>query len=684
IEPNGIADAYTRQKLDELLEAGYQEGDRHEAISDMKEKLNALGFGNILVTDYFGSFTTKKVTDFQNYYGLEVTGTANQETLNKLDALMDTPFQYGGRDDAIIPMKEKLNALGFGHITVTNYYGAFTRSQVKEFQSYYGLVENGIADEPTRNKLDEVMASSFQEGDRHEDISALKEKLNKMGFGQILVTDYYGSFTVRKVKEFQEFYGLQQTGVADAITIKSLDELYNNGFKQGDSHPIMNEFKQKLNKLGFGYITVTDYFGSYSAKKVKEFQSFYGLDATGRINAETIDKLNKAANSFYSYGDRDAEIKEIKKKLNAIGFGNITVTSYFGSFTKKKVSDFQRYYDLPVSGKADPVTMKYLEEVYQTPFQYGQRHADTPGLKEKLNRLGFGYITVTTYFGNYTKQKVEDFQEHYGLISNGIIDKPTLNMLNKINNTSYQKGKRSSGIINLKENLNAIGYGGITLTDYYGSFTEKRVKEFQRDAGLPVSGIADEITRKEIESRIVKVFLDPGHGDHDPGGRGYGLKEKDVVLDIAHSAFNYLSTGYYGVTVQMSRTVDEFIELEERAAMANSWGADYFVSLHTNALNGSANGFETFIHDGNVSEETEERQRDLHTYLRDQLGIKDRGMKEANFSVLRNSKMPAILLEYMFIDNTVENALLKNSSYRNWLGKITADAIAKSFGLKRR
>src|SRR5699024_9764646 len=135
------------------------------------------------------------------------------------------------------------------------------------------------------------------------------------------------------------------------------------------------------------------------------------------------------------------------------------------------------------------------------------------------------------------------------------------------------------------------------------------------------------------------------------------LNEKDVVLDIARTTANVLTNNYSGVEVMLSRTTDTFIELSDRAKMANDWEADYFVSFHANAFDGSAQGFETYIYSGNVSSETKERQKDIHNYLANRIDVNDRGMEEANFHVLRETTMPAILLEYMFIDNATENAL---------------------------
>ncbi|WP_205634381.1 N-acetylmuramoyl-L-alanine amidase, partial [Oceanobacillus sp. E9] len=386
----------------------------------------------------------------------------------------------------------------------------------------------------------------------------------------------------------------------------------------------------------------------------------------------------------FQLGDRHDDIIKIKQQLNAIGFGGISETNYFGEWMETRVQQFQRYYGLSVTGQADQQTQQKISSVYNSPFQNGKRHDGTVELKEKLNHIGFGYITVSTLFGSFTETQVRKFQDYYGLRVNGIADEVTIDKINEIYSSPLQKGKSDSRVIEIKEMLNALGYDGIAISEYFGSWTETRLKQFQSDYNLPVSGIADPKTIQKLDDSLIRVFLDPGHGGHDPGGQGYGINEKDVVLDIALQTEQFLSTKYKGVLVNMSRTDDTFIELTERANMANRWGADYFVSFHTNAFNGSANGFETYIHNGNVSNETKQRQTDIHSYIINNINVNDRGEKTANFNVLRNTNMSSILLEYMFIDNFVENTLLKDPSYRTYLAQITADAIASSYNLKRR
>lgn len=267
--------------------------------------------------------------------------------------------------------------------------------------------------------------------------------------------------------------------------------------------------------------------------------------------------------------------------------------------------------------------------------------------------------------------------------------------------TSQAEPSNGKSITNFAKTTTSIGYittkVKVPVYDNSGSgnmvtfaYVEKGkrypvVKEYNSWYEINLGGRYGFVKRSDVTANLgIKIFLDPGHGGHDSGGIGYGVMEKDIVLDIGLKTANYLRSNYHNVDVQLSRTTDVFIPLEGRAQMANDWRADYFVSLHTNAHNGSANGFETFIYNGSVSKETKNRQKDIHNYMINRMNAYNRGMKSANFSVLRNSEMPSILLEYLFIDNYTDNQLLRSSSYRSSLARITAEAIANSFDLTKK
>lgn len=477
----------------------YQLEDTHEDIAEYKEKLNSIGFGGILVTDYFGDYTEKKVKEFQRSYGLPVNGKLDHATMAKIDEVYESTFQNGRSHPKIAEMKEKLNAIGFSGILVTDYFGNYTEKKVREFQRNYGLTVNGKLDKQTMSMIDEVYHSPYQVGNSDPGISELKEKLNRMGFSGILVTDYYGNYTAKKVKQFQEFAGIKANGIADSYTRAKLDHLIANGYKQGDRYQEIGDFKDKLNKIGFGGITVTDYYGSYTAKKVREFQSYYGLKETGRVNGETIDKIYEVYNNSYRQGIRDNDLKQIKRNLNRLDFGGITVTSYFGAYTEKQVKNFQSYYDLKPTGVIDEKTLDKMDKVLSSPFQVGKSHEDTSKLKQNLNRLGFDGITVTDYFGSYTEKQLKKFQDRYGLRAHGIADDVTLNKIDDLMSNGFKKGARHTGIKELKRDLNRLGFGKISVTSYFGDYSAKKVKEFQDFYGLKVTGQVNDATFDKIE-----------------------------------------------------------------------------------------------------------------------------------------------------------------------------------------
>lgn len=176
-----------------------------------------------------------------------------------------------------------------------------------------------------------------------------------------------------------------------------------------------------------------------------------------------------------------------------------------------------------------------------------------------------------------------------------------------------------------------------------------------------------------------KIFIDAGHGGHDGGASGSRSKEKDNCLNIAKATRKYLRE--LGHTVKMSRTTDNFHSLTKRADTANNWGADIFISIHNNsAANKSARGFETFIYNGNVSANTRKLQNNVHDVIAKGINTQDRGKKRANFAVVRQTSMPAVLVEYAFISNKQDENILIND-YDD-LGRFTANGVAKYYGQK--
>lgn len=171
-----------------------------------------------------------------------------------------------------------------------------------------------------------------------------------------------------------------------------------------------------------------------------------------------------------------------------------------------------------------------------------------------------------------------------------------------------------------------------------------------------------------------KVFVDPGHGGHDDGASGFGNKEDELNLQIANRVKNKLVAK--GIEVQMSRTTDVYLTLSERANLANSYGADAFVSIHQNSADAaSGNGIETFHHTNKTSHKP--LSADILSNAVKETGARNRGVKSANFGVLRETSMPASLFESGFISNQVESGNLANPAYQEKLATGIANGIEK-------
>jgi N-acetylmuramoyl-L-alanine amidase len=185
------------------------------------------------------------------------------------------------------------------------------------------------------------------------------------------------------------------------------------------------------------------------------------------------------------------------------------------------------------------------------------------------------------------------------------------------------------------------------------------------------------------EVNHLKLYLDPGHGGTDPGAQGNGLREKDINLDIAKSIKDILEAGYENMNIKMSRTSDTTKSLSERTAEANSWGADFYLSIHCNAANGTARGYEDFIHSSLSDTSQTAKYRDIiHAEIVKLNELINRGKKKANFHVLRETSMPALLSENGFIDNPSDAALMKDPVWRRKVAQGHANGIAKAFNLK--
>lgn len=178
----------------------------------------------------------------------------------------------------------------------------------------------------------------------------------------------------------------------------------------------------------------------------------------------------------------------------------------------------------------------------------------------------------------------------------------------------------------------------------------------------------------------MKICIDAGHGGVDPGAIGrvpFELQEKTFNLQLALLLDVELENA--GHHVVMTRRQDRSLGLRSRARFANRLGADLFVSLHANAASTPlAEGMEVFGFPGSVLGAAVARGV-LDSMLAKFPGHRNRGVKEANFTVLRTTRMPAILVECEFLTHPQQLQFLADPVHQRGLAEAIAAGIPPTF-----
>src|ERR671918_1045446 len=178
---------------------------------------------------------------------------------------------------------------------------------------------------------------------------------------------------------------------------------------------------------------------------------------------------------------------------------------------------------------------------------------------------------------------------------------------------------------------------------------------------------------KDTTKTFTTVVVDAGHGGKDSGAyRRYGPAEKIVALDVAQRLERKLRESQ--LQTVMTRSSDVFIPLDQRVAIENSQKNAIFVSIHFNdSRKRGIRGFETYYHSGPASELAHRIQSKLMTIPRSG----DRGVRMANFRVLRMANYPAVLVECGFLSNRSDGKQARDWEYRELLADRIAEAIVE-------
>ncbi|WP_052759801.1 N-acetylmuramoyl-L-alanine amidase family protein [Paenibacillus sp. DMB20] len=196
---------------------------------------------------------------------------------------------------------------------------------------------------------------------------------------------------------------------------------------------------------------------------------------------------------------------------------------------------------------------------------------------------------------------------------------------------------------------------------------------------LPMGTAQANHPRRERKMKGLKKVIDAGHGGHDPGAQGpSGRKEKDFALTMALKVEQRLKRDKK-VTPVLTRNKDTFVELKDRAKMANKQKVDGFISIHANSTGkvGSATGTETLY----TREESKSLANIIHKHVAAATGLKDRGVKYQNIHVTRETTMPAVLLEIGFINHPEDEKKLFDPAFQDRVADAIVAGIYEYFGI---
>ena len=524
----------------------------------------------------------------------------------------------------------------------------------------------------------------LQFGDRGDNVRYLQYGLHILCCSPNGFDGEFGNGTLTAVKKFQSKYGLVSDGIVGDVTWNTLKNE-------------IATIQAQLNKKGCSVGTVDGIADPTTYNAVISFQNKNGLTADGQVGTATWDILFDTVSGGTTHtrilkvtsplmqGD---DVKAVQNKLNSLGYNCGTADGYYGNATRTAVISFQSAKGLTADGEVGPATWNALFSSSSTstgssytrllkvtsPLMYGD---DVKAVQNKLNSLGFNCGTADGYYGNATKNAVISFQSAKGIDTDGVVGPTTWKLLfnsSASNNGGYSRILKVTSplmygddVRAVQNKLNSLGYNCGTADGYYGNATKSAVISFQSAKGLTADGEVGPATWSALFNSSsssgggtlpggsIKVFIDAGHGGSDPGAVGNGLKEKDIVLSIA-TKLGALLNGR-GISIKYSRTTDTYLSLEERARLANAWGADLFVSIHANSATSSVRGTECYTHP-TANTATKTLSGNVSRAIASKFGISNRGHKEANFAVLRLSNMPAILVETAFISNSSDANLL--------------------------
>jgi len=390
-----------------------------------------------------------------------------------------TVLSFGMQSEAVRQLQVRL-----GNLPTTGYYGAMTRDRVTEYQRFAGLPQTGVADLRTQEILAKrgwrTVSAAFPTLSYGMTSSAVRTLQTKLG--SLPTTGYFGSLTKDRVLAYQKFVGLPQTGTADPVTqyrlwVRGWAAPATSGGGTATTYPTlsigMTSAAVKNLQAELGNLPTTGYFGSMTQARVTEYQKAVGLTATGIADQTTQELLyTKGWPTTYptlSVGMTSTAVQNLQARLS-----NLPTTGYFGSMTRARVIEYQRFVGLSTTGVADNRTQQLL---------YTRGWSVVAPASTTVQQEGAVMTAFTTSSPTSTAGPA-------------VSTVSTATTFTPFKDVVLATGSRGAAVRTLQRAL-----GGVAVDGVFGSLTRDKVAALQRSLALPQTGVVTPEVWEVLESR---------------------------------------------------------------------------------------------------------------------------------------------------------------------------------------
>ena len=337
-------------------------------------------------------------------------------------------------------------------------------------------------------------------------------------------------------------------------------------------------------------------------------------------------------------GDRNQRVADVQSRLRGLGFEIADETGVFAAGTVKAVREFQQQRHVLVDGIVGPHTW---DELVEASWRLGDRTLylkrpalrgdDVRMLQARLNALGFDSGREDGIFGVATAAAVRSFQKEYAIAEDGI----------------------------------------------FGPMSHAALTGLRIDRPGTTARLREELKKEQLAGiGSALILVDPGHGGDDSGASGpRGNAEADLCWELATRLADELTLR--GARVRFTRTEAEGPSSSDRAARANELDADLLISIHLNENpETTAEGVSTYFFGSSHSGAAlaDKIQHELVA-----LGLRDCRSHARSYAILRETRMPAVLVEPVFITNEDEEKRLEDPEFVRTLAAAIATGVARYY-----